>query len=74
MQLFDVPLNSLFRWHGDIYKLISHDDPNHAVAVCKARLAEGELYPVTASAEHFNPYTDVEPGELTLTWKPTPHP
>jgi hypothetical protein len=68
-QLFDLELNSSFMWKGTVYRLISISD-DKAKVVCLARTdVDGELYTVPNQEENFNPYCEVEAGQLTLNWR-----
>lgn len=35
MEVWKVPVGDMFAWHGDIYKIISHDDENDRAKVVR---------------------------------------
>lgn len=66
--LFDLTAGDVFSWKGSIYRFTGILEGRGEV-VCIARHdANGKLYIVTSQKENFNPYAEVELGELI--WQP----
>lgn len=66
--LFDLQNGQTFRWKDEIYRLIEIDSKGNAEAVRVARKSsDGWIAAGPLMSSNFNPYAEVEPGELTWT-------
>lgn len=70
MTIFDLKDGDTFLWRDGVYLLLSLKNSDYANVICLARQGSLGLEAThSSSCENFNPYAEVEKGELKLVWK-----
>jgi len=68
MTLFDLQNGDLFRYDREIYQL-QEINGDTAWAPRVAQMVSDQWHPAgPLLSSNFNPYAEVEPGQLTLSW------